>query len=99
MEFNLQWTQMKSPRLQLRTLMWNLRDTQNPDFVRLVIAREIAPEQLPKITSEDMASAAKQTERAVLRERHERESTLQRSLSGMVDESALSAYKALCSRK
>merc|ERR1712178_291491 len=98
-EFTSQWQKLKNPRLQLRTLLWNLRDVQNPDFVRMVACRDIAPQQLPCISSEDMASAAKQSQRAVLRERHLQESTLHRSLSGMVDQRALQAYKALVSRR
>jgi len=98
-EFTAQWGQVKSPRLQLRTFLWNLRDVQNPDFVRLVASREIAPQQVPTIASEAMASTSKQSERAVLRERQERESTLKIGLSGMMDPGALQAYKALVSRK
>jgi len=99
MEFSTQWTHLKSPRVQLRTLLFNLRDPQNPDFVRLVATRKIAPRQLPWITSEEMASTAKRSERQVLRERHVQETTLRRSLSGMVDQGALQAYKAMVSRK
>lgn len=99
MEFSIQWTHLKSPRVQLRTLLFNLRDPQNPDFVRLVATRKIAPRQLPWISSEEMASTAKQSERAVLRERHVQETTLRRSLSGMVDQGAFQAYKAMVSRK
>jgi len=99
MEFNAQWACMNNPRLQLRTLLWNLRDAQNPDFVRWVVTRAITPQQLPRITSEEMASAVKQSERAVLRERHVQESTLRKGFSGMVDQGALQAYKALVSRR
>jgi len=98
-EFSCQWTKMKNPRGQLRTLLSNLRDLHNPDFVRLVTERQIPPQKLPMLTSDEMASTAKQSERTELRERHLHESTLHRGLSGMMDQEKLQAYKALISRK
>jgi hypothetical protein len=98
-EFSTQWGLMKNPRVQLRTILWNLRDVQNPDFIGSIVTGKISPKELPMITSENMASAAKQSERAVLRERHLQDSILHRSMSGIVDQGKLQAYKALVSRR
>lgn len=73
--------QLENPRLQLRSLLWNLRDTRNSDFVRQVAARAITPQQLPTLPSECMASAAKRTEREALLERHTKALTLQAGLA------------------
>merc|ERR1719210_74926 len=84
-EFTLQ---LENPRQQLRSLLWNLRDLRNPDFVRDVMGRVILPRQLPMLASEEMASAAKRAQRAALQEQSLRESTLRRGQSGMMDRNA-----------
>lgn len=98
-EFSAQWATLDRPRLHLRGLLRNIRDTKNPDFVRKVLAREIPLRSLPKMNSEEMASSAKQSERMELRLKYAKESTLQRSLSGVVDQRSLLAYKVLASRR
>merc|ERR1712113_530472 len=51
--------QLETPRAQLRTLLFNLRDAKNRDFVRDVLTRTISPAQLPQLPSEYMASREK----------------------------------------
>lgn len=93
------WTQLRNPRPQLRTILWNLRDPQNPDFAQRVASGLTKASELPTLASEHMASSTKQAERSLLRERAVQESTLKRRLSGAMDPQALAAFRALASRR
>lgn len=64
------------PMQQLRALLFNLRDSRNPDFVREVVSRAIPPAQLPSMATEDMASAEKRSQRTALLDKNIRENTL-----------------------
>eukprot|EP00931_Biecheleriopsis_adriatica_P038537 TRINITY_DN22056_c0_g1_i2.p1 TRINITY_DN22056_c0_g1~~TRINITY_DN22056_c0_g1_i2.p1 ORF type:complete len:369 (-),score=83.26 TRINITY_DN22056_c0_g1_i2:111-1217(-) len=89
---------MEKARQQLRALLFNLRDTRNPDFIREVVSRSIPVEQLPQMASEDMASAEKRAERLAAQAEATREITLLGGISSAIDKSALSGWKALKSR-
>jgi transcription elongation factor S-II len=64
------WSQLvkrdddKAYMTQLRSIMYNLKDPKNPNFNYKILAGFFKPENLPTMTAEDMASEAKQKERA-----------------------------------
>jgi len=93
------WVQLRNPRPQLRSILWNLRDPQNPDFAQRVASGLTTTSELPALASEHMASSTKQAERLLRRERVVQESTLKRRLSGAMDPQALAAFRALASRR
>lgn len=67
---------IEKPTQQLRALLFNLRDSRNPDFIRDVASRAISPAQLPLMATEDMASAEKRSQRIALLDKSIRENTL-----------------------
>jgi len=64
------WSQLvkrdddKAYMTQLRSIMYNLKDPKNPNFNYKILAGFFKPENLPTMTAEEMASEAKQAERA-----------------------------------
>jgi transcription elongation factor S-II len=46
----------------MRTILFNLKDKNNPELRRKVLLGEVKPEQLAVMSSEDMASNKKQEE-------------------------------------
>jgi len=93
------WVQLHNPRPQLRAILWNLRDPQNPDFAQRVASGLTTASELPTLSSEQMASSTKQAERLSMRERAVQESTLKRRLSAAMDLQAVQAFRALTSRR
>lgn len=53
---------------QARSILFNLRDSKNPTFIFKLMVGYFTPDQVPKLTAEDMASDAKNAERAKLRQ-------------------------------
>mmetsp|Transcript_24121 Transcript_24121/g.54356 ORF Transcript_24121/g.54356 Transcript_24121/m.54356 type:complete len:224 (-) Transcript_24121:177-848(-) len=53
---------------QARSVLYNLKDRKNPTFRFKVVVGFFQPNQLPKLTAEDMASAEKNAERAKQRQ-------------------------------
>lgn len=50
-----------------RSIGHNLKDQNNPDFRRRVLTGAVAPDQVPMMTAEEMASKQKQDARALIR--------------------------------
>eukprot|EP00928_Gymnodinium_smaydae_P055527 TRINITY_DN3903_c1_g1_i1.p1 TRINITY_DN3903_c1_g1~~TRINITY_DN3903_c1_g1_i1.p1 ORF type:complete len:216 (-),score=56.18 TRINITY_DN3903_c1_g1_i1:74-658(-) len=86
-------------RAKLRSLLFNLRDANNPDFVGDVLTGAVAPEHIPTLASEDMASRARRASREEAAAQSLKDATLLRGPSGYVDPAALSAYRALRARR
>merc|ERR1712232_620107 len=80
---------LPNPGAQLRTLIFNLKDPRNPDFIKDVLSLEILPEDLPSLSTEEMASAASRAARSARHEQLAQASTLQRGVSGAIDRAAL----------
>jgi len=68
------WSQLvkrdddKAYMAQLRSIMYNLKDSKNPNFNYKILAGYFKPANLPTMTAEDMASEVKQKERAKQRQ-------------------------------
>lgn len=68
------WSQLvkrdddKAYMAQLRSIMYNLKDSKNPNFNYKILAGYFKPSSLPTMTAEDMASEVKQKERAKQRQ-------------------------------
>jgi len=62
-----QCTTEKEYLSQARSILFNLKDSKNPTFRFKLMVGFYKPEQVPKLTAEDMASDEKNAERAKLR--------------------------------
>eukprot|EP00929_Paragymnodinium_shiwhaense_P053439 TRINITY_DN26742_c0_g1_i1.p1 TRINITY_DN26742_c0_g1~~TRINITY_DN26742_c0_g1_i1.p1 ORF type:complete len:282 (-),score=57.56 TRINITY_DN26742_c0_g1_i1:8-853(-) len=88
--------QLRDPRMQLRALLFNIRDKQNPDFWREVISGDIHPWTIPKLPTGDMASLAKRTARHEQRNEYLNEHVLKQKMH--IDRHKLAAYRAVTAK-
>ncbi|XP_010509145.1 PREDICTED: transcription elongation factor TFIIS [Camelina sativa] len=57
-------------KLKYRSIMFNLRDSNNPDLRRRVLTGEISPEKLITLSAEDMASDKRKQENNQIKEKY-----------------------------
>jgi len=68
-ELHAQLSLSKEYVAQARSIVFNIKDTRNPNFQRKLLCGFFEPWELPKMTGEEMASEAKAAERATWRQK------------------------------
>jgi transcription elongation factor S-II len=70
--------------MQVRTLLFNLKDKKNPDLRRRVLLGEVAPHMLLEMTSEELASDAKRQENDKIRAHMKKETKRTVNITGNI---------------
>ena len=77
---------LPSATVQVRSLSFNLKDPNNPDLRRNVLAGSISPQQLVAMTAEEMASKEVKEKNKEIREQAAWEVTRSNTAVGSTDQ-------------